>query len=115
MPDAQTVADLEFITNELRRFAELEYRELFAYIREHGDTMIHSVQAPGGGHLFIGKEAYGRFWQIATRALQVRRDCSPADFDLRTVAKSLRESFTATVSRLSELPSSDDIEVMISD
>lgn len=97
MADPQTVNDIRFVAAELERFRLLSWPELVAYVRAHDDSMIHRLEYDES-LLFVGREAYERFWTIAERELnQIGDDHS--DFDVDTVAAALREHFVQLLVR----------------
>jgi hypothetical protein len=92
MVTPETVDDLTFVLTEAHRFARFTWHELVQYVQKNDESMIHRL-GDDRRLLFIGGEAYGRFWTIAEREL-VRRDLHDrADFGIAAFSAALRDEF----------------------
>lgn len=89
--DPQTASDIRFVAAELERFQLLTWPELVAYVKAHDDSLTHQLDRDDAP-LFVGREAYQRFWSIAERELNQIGD-DHTDFDVDMVAAALRDRF----------------------
>lgn len=82
------IEDIDFIVNEIVRFASMEVRDLMTYLSEHKNDAWFNVPHPSGsgGHLTIGEAAGRRFYELAARHLSTRGDLHNFDTDLFTDA-----------------------------
>jgi hypothetical protein len=88
--------DIDFIANEIVRYASMEVRDLMAYLREHKEDYWHSVPHPSGsGNLTIGAAAGRRFYELAARHLSTRADLKH-NFDTDLFTAAVKKEFVWT-------------------
>jgi hypothetical protein len=112
--DSETVADVQFIAGQLRRFAGFSRQDLTVYIGQHKETLRHSLYGTDTGPIFIGAEAYERFWKIADRELLQLEPHIRTDFYPDNVAAALRAAFVALVVEQGSEPDADLVRLLVS-
>jgi hypothetical protein len=93
MSDEQDVADVQFIGEALVRFIEMSPHEVMQHFSERREDIGASVPGLKGGELFVGREAYNRFNDIASRALRGMGD-DRVSFSTPVIASALRSAFS---------------------
>jgi hypothetical protein len=90
------IDDIDFIANEIVRYASMEVRDLMAYLREHKEDYWHSVPHPSGsGNLTVGAAAGRRFYELAARHLSTRPDLKH-NFDTELFTAAVKKEFVWT-------------------
>lgn len=87
----EDLRDVNFIAEDLLRFAAMTFDELRTHWKEHPEDRLHHVNMAGGGHYPISREAAHCFEQLARR----QRDIDPDkhSIDLLALDRLIRSAF----------------------
>jgi hypothetical protein len=90
--EEENVADVTFITEELKRFARMSLDEAMQHLRQNRDDGFATLRAPGGhGDLICGSAAYQKFDDIADR--MVKGAAQAKRFTRRNYVHALHDAF----------------------
>jgi hypothetical protein len=90
--EEQNIADVEFIFQEVQRFALMPPPDVIRHIQENRNDMFAMLNMPTGGSLFCGRAAYDRFDELADRTIKPNSS-EAKTFDLRDYVSALRVAF----------------------
>lgn len=88
------IEDVDFIINEIIRFASMEARDFITYLREHKNDAWFSIPHPSkkGSILTIGEAASRRFYELAKRHLSTRPDLNN-NYDINLFIDAVEKEF----------------------
>ena len=90
----RNIADVEFIFADLERFALMDVQSLMAHWRQHPQDALCELENPfRPGKIFLSREAYQRFADLAERYLKSEH-AADARVSVDALADSLRSEFT---------------------
>lgn len=91
------IEDIEFIVDELVRFASMDIKTMIAHLKEHKNDAWFNLPHPrnDGSHLTIGAAAGRRLFDLATRHLRTTADLDN-DFEINAFIDSVKNGFVLT-------------------
>src|SRR6266581_1777665 len=90
----ENLKDVEFILNEVNRFAQMSHEELRAHLTAHKRDSLFTLPHPQGrGVLMCGYEAYQRAHVLAEQYLSPQKD-KAAKVNLAKFTQALRAEFS---------------------
>jgi len=90
--EEQNIDDVEFIFQEVTRFAQMPVADMKRYLRENPYNIFTTLSKRSGGILFCGRAAYYRFDELADRTIK-KGSVEAKAFDRRDYVRALRDAF----------------------